>query len=625
MWNDKSFQYHYFSQAQNILSAFHTLSDISYERPYLRKEGLIKNVIKTLTNYLPVYIKKKRRIPRKSRWYQEVLSHKDWYLSDYTSIALATQTSTQLRPTPKTDNEWFEREVFQLTEKALRRFVDDRNVEGVVAILELLRKAYRGLGSDWLVGFAKQSLIDLSSVVISIQTEDQKLTNNEELLRLQMLSDLLVLPIDTLLGCFATVGTIKIDEIRIHLEGFDWNKPEELYTFNIPANTLDGIEDLAPRIQFEIEAEGKIITPNWFALQAIIVSINLTLHEEVKHLEELGHNFFLNLASKLLEQDQPMMAMLTISNGLQFLDKFYVHMNTLKGFVNEMNLVRHFSSMRWVEWDWDSIYTEAKATEKKLGERVAQSISEMVKRNPNSTDEIPDFLGEALNIVGNQYFQALYENDLEHATSLFEPLFKGNLTKYNALLPRLFELKVDFSRFILSSSEPISDLLELSGYAYLFSKYHNNPALWEHCKEVWREYANGGDAQTQIKSILSIVSTARKEIGFGSRYQTRSVWRQHFMSKLRELDYAVYDDPHGSIVPRSICNHPDIVIRTLAPKERYSLDINDDIAMSVFAELYLYDIVGAKEGDYRFEEIKNRIVWQQEDEKATGFVPTTDE
>jgi hypothetical protein len=627
LWSDESFQFHYLQQTENILSAFQALSDISYERTNLRKEGLIKRLLSKLSRYLPIYIAMKRQIPRNSRWYRQTLSHKDWYLTDYSTVALASQTRTRLQPTTKMDYEWFEREVLRIIEKILRQCATDRNVEGADEVLTTLPHAFHSIGRDWLLGFGKESLVNISNIIVplvSSQSDEETLTTHEKLLRLQLISDLLALSTHMLLGYFETVEAINIKEIERSLQTVDWKRQEDLYGLNIPANTLSGIEDIAPRLQIELEAEGCVITPQWFITQAVVLSINLTLYEEMQNLKDIGQKLYVELASAMLENKQPVIAMLIASNGLEYFHKLTVHLGELFQLIDEMNAVRHVSRMRWVEWDKDTLLTGIDTNNKHLGRIAAKSIPSLSEQFSRVTDETPDFLGEALNTVGHQYFEALHKNDQEHAASLFRPFFNGSLVKYNALIPELLNSNDDQTRFLIFGIEPLNNLLELSGYAYLFAKNFGNATLWNDCRKVWDEYAANEDGKKRIIAILNLVSASRKEPALGSRWETRLMWRRYFVRKLQEQPFIPLDNPKSmSIIQRYVCNHPDITIRTLAPHQFDSLaaEIESDTAMSVFAQFYLYGIVDAKENEYHFEDVKSRIQWQQEAEEEAGFVP----
>src|SRR6202034_445323 len=104
--------------------------------------------------------------------------------------------------------------------------------------------------------------------------------------------------------------------------------------------------------------------------------------------------------------------------------------------------------------------------------------------------DIPDYLGQAVHRSGEACFEALAQNDPELFRQLFGPYFFGVFAVIERLRPQVADWS-DIGTALTWMTEPLIDLIDLSGYALIFSEYHANQTLWDECRDIWNAYLDG--------------------------------------------------------------------------------------------------------------------------------------
>ena len=185
-----------------------------------------------------------------------------------------------------------------------------------------------------------------------------------------------------------------------------------------------------------------------------------------------------------------------------------------------------------------------------------------------SMEGLPDYFGKAFIFGVMAAHEASLDNDHERLQKIYPIVFIGALSAYQNLVKELTGW-TDESRIIFSS-EPLEDLLTLSGFIKIYSELFENPQLWEVCQKTWDTYFQQVDPQPFLKQILAI-SEYRDVAGYlMPRAIIRTNWDMGLRQKLEERGLNVdifsyrFDDQelpinHNSALIRVLSRQPDIL------------------------------------------------------------------
>lgn len=633
-WSDRSFQIHYHRQAVSIIESLQSLSDIAL-RQNQRREGLVTLIAKTVSGFLPRYLlTTKRQIPQDSRWFEQVIKFKDWYLADAiqsSSVMIASATQTSLPPDFKPDHEWIEKRLLAIAETTIARLSEENDFDTIYELLASAPLAYESLGKAWQIGTAQKSLqkmvhsIHMKANISPIPSSSDE--RHEILARLQAVSNLNTLAINVLLGFFSTAQTINIDALSDSIKQVDWSRNDNIYELNLPACAFSGLEYLVPRLQFELAVEGKVITSDWYVLQITLQSIAQELHKQLIQLLDFGSDFYSSNAKAALENGHASTAMITLGSGMEFFNKFDKSLEETRELVQNIEKRRVLKDIPWPEWDWDEIAQKLRQTEDSLVIQMADCIPALTKDAFALADETPDLLGQALSTVGERCFAAFYENQSQLPREAYAKYFTGIIKKHEMLADVVKNWR-NIHTALVFGAEPFTELLELSGYAFLFAEYHRSPELWQSVQSLWDNYLQSDDNKLRIVVLIYQASLARREIGITTRQMMRDRWQQAFGHLLNSIPLVPLSAPSPEyFMLDMVRDHPSLLIRAIAGSDSMSnfFGIGNDAA-SVFVDLYLNQHINLKKiNGYHFEDIRDRLQRQEKRENAHNFKPSNDD
>lgn len=630
-WDNSSFQEYYHQQATLVVQGLQSLADL------LTQEGQRKaliTLIESISRFLPYYLLNvKPKIPENSLWFEKTTKFNDWYLAtglQITTLMMAKETRTNLPTDSEPDYEWLEKKLLVILEKTCSHLVEERKFEAVYEVLAKAFFTYKEIGMVWQISTAQESLNKIAQAIYQQMTIDigRPSTDNrhEVLVYLQTVINLNILPVQTLLGFFDSVETIDVAALEKFVGQVNWQKPENIYTLGLPREAYSGLEYLIPKLQFELDVEGYPVSATWYTLQLALQPIAQGLHEHTEHLIQFGKNFYITNGRMALDNNQGSFAVMSLSHGLEFFDKLDHHMYRLKDLATVMEGKRILKDIAWPEWDWSAFDTQIQEANEEIVLQMANCVPYLVSEAISFDESYPDLLGQALDIVGEAYFDALHNNQ----TRLIQPLFKnyivGLLRKQESVLERVRDWKNPHSAIVLGT-EPFADLLELSGYALLYSEYHQNTELWQSVKAVWDNYLLTEENRIQIINMLYRTSLARRQPSITSRGMLRDHWTRIFGDALNTIELVHIPDSSNEFWRSSmIRNHPSLLIRAIASSDRLGnfAGFGYDAA-SVFVDLYLNTIMKLKSiPEYHFEDIQEKINAQQKIEVRLKFVPKSE-
>ena len=231
--------------------------------------------------------------------------------------------------------------------------------------------------------------------------------------------------------------------------------------------------------------------------------------------------------------------------------------------------------------DWKMIRDRIEKAHNKLVEIQAQCLPALSLLKKQKTR--PDVFGQTYNTVCQEAYYALAENKKDMFTALFPLLFVGALMAFENLREDLKDRDVEV--LVSIASEPLLDILNLSGYAKIYSELYDEKDVWNACTTVWGNYfKDRQDKKELLQKFIGLQEFRKGQFKIFPRDYLRTNWETMLGRKLREKN--VIDDMLGFSSDRwskKAIEHKSLFIRALC-RGRYIHHIS---ASDIFILTYL--------------------------------------
>jgi len=251
----------------------------------------------------------------------------------------------------------------------------------------------------------------------------------------------------------------------------------------------------------------------------------------------------------------------------------------------------------WMEWrghaagEWPTVDWDAVAGRiAKLEERVEIAASALLVplSGCKKAETLPDFFGQALGTSTQACFDAVAFDRDQQVAKMFPALFTASLAAFERLRNELKDYPAETS--VIFSTEPIENLMELSGYAIIYSEL-GPKNTWASVKAVWdRYFGTISDPQAIAKWLVTVMKVRSNQFGIGPGDLQRTNWKQHFEHDMRRRGWLADRWSRSPWEPNTKKGHASPVVRALLRGGDVFADLSD-----VFLVLYLLKKVPAEE------------------------------
>ena len=564
---DQNFQAHYQRMVAQRIRTLRTLIEICIKEEHLQESSLLPVLTKTI-GLLEVYQDDRSKIPSDSRWYSRTPVHKNWFLSDSSSFALAMESHSFIQPDMVPNAYWLEDEISEIFEYSLRNMLSQKNIQLASDFLNSLYSYFEKVGYDLEIQnnirFISKLTPVLDNYFYSLSPDDKKLEQYEDA-QIGLLEVWSVCIMSAPLGFYKLSRELKIEDITNRIKRICWTNVSSLYKNGFPSPLLSRLEYLQKRLKFEYSVEGKTITPPWYKRQ-LIIGRHLDLFKESldKLLESLDL-IFISKSNALIEKRLFMLAALFSKRGLETCSKMRANFSYLEKTVKaitEKELIE--KDIPCSKIDWDGVRNKIDEAYDKLIEIQGKCLPTLsiIKRPKNW----PDVFGQTYNTICHETYRSLIEKDQNKFSMLFPLLFFGAIVASENLRTELSDRDVEVIVSIMS--EPLLDLLNLSGYAKIYSELYNEPKLWEDCSSVWDGYfkrQKQEDKKPLLEKLIGLQEYRKNKFQIFPRDTLRTNWQLMLEHKLREMNVADdllessyphqgTDKKHSSALIRALCH-----------------------------------------------------------------------
>lgn len=574
-WRSPSFQQHYRKQALQSATTLATLAKISGEKPELQGESLPR-LLRSLLALLTVYYEGKHQIPTDSGWYGKKFQHKQWYLTESTELEMATQTDSGLKPNEIPDVTWLEDVILEVVFKAFKTDIEAGDYQALYSKIANLPDFFSRASGSWQAGDAKKWHAKLAKDVLAKLINSKEIDETQEAYSIAVADIVASLPLSLELGFMKSVRELDSVKLRSQFTRTKWSNSDAPYKSALPPNTIKTLEQVRDGYVFEKQAHAPHKTQSWYVVELAFKNIEWALYEQWQSLMGLMETWYSETGQALADAKKYKHSATIYARAIEQAWRLDSHIEQLKEASEALRKDVKLDFKR-PAWEWDKEHERVTKFRSMAIEGQAKLIPHLWNtKEPNP--DMPDFFGGAVHRTGEACYEALMEGDTDKFKSLFRPYFLGILGIFESVRPQVKDWEV--SSAMAWMSEPILDLFDISGYAYVLAEYHNKPELWNACKEIWDTYLTNIPQQLQSFALISDYHQTPRGV-----ITPRATLRSRWEITLAKLLGSLPRQRTTGFYSRPPVEHQSQLIRNIAPSTDLPHMFSD--ATDVFTVKYL--------------------------------------
>lgn len=491
------FERHYQRQASATLETYGMLISVARGSGDVagdQLEALSRDLVRVWLSYA----RSKPHIPPKSLWFERLAAHRDWLKSHDIVLQTALATGTGLPPEEEPDRVWVERRIAAMLATAMDVLLRSGRGEGAYRIGLML--------ADLTHRLAAALQFDAAALALGILTKQRhSLVNKSTDEAVSLDSQLRYAVLDAqALAVIALVLGLRQAADYIATPRF-WNDVKLVLrsgtgTTDSPLGAvLDYLETLRSALAFEVRADGKRVTPDWWLRQMIARRLCQTVMAALDQVRLAINDDLLGAADKA---DDPVAAGLLTARALEATDKGLTHVGSVLATLDRLESARRSKDEYWPERNDERIKEQLRS----LNDGCFDGFARLLPALAAVVDQsVPDYFGQAYTALVMECFECLRVGRDQRFTELFPPVFAGGWSAFNRIRASLPAPPSDARHSVVLLSGPVIDLLELSGYA-LLRRELGGTAAWDSCRETWDKYfAAVSDPAAAAQQVVSLV------------------------------------------------------------------------------------------------------------------------
>jgi hypothetical protein len=533
-WNHESFQSHYQKNASRHLDALQTFVQTILARIDREEEALV-NLANRLSFMLFEYQDAKRRIPTNSKWFEYTPLHRNWFLAESTELSVAMSTYVGIQPRLRPNLFWFEDRICQTLQLAVSKAQSHGKLQATYRILQPISLFLKNCGREFDFETATRVLGVIKGQVVELVKDLDLPTANLIIsgdFRLGIVDCYGYAILNLVIGFFEGVSANESTSINKRLNGISWGKAESIYNRDFPSPMLGQLELMQRTLAFEKSVDGKITSPAWYRSQLVILQYVRLLSTGLMKTVELIRSEFVDVSKAYLERGFAVYAALHATRGLEVCEKTRSHLEKNKTLVESFEGFRMVREIPWPTWNWDNSRNELRLKTENLIEVLANCLPSLaiLDRPPDA----PDIFGQSYTSVYQHTMLLLQKNRSDEFARLFPNLFVGAIESHGRLQKERELIGADEKSKIIFGSEPIIDLLDLSGYAKIYSELFVNSKLWTICSGTWDKYlAQRAKGPEVIEYLVGLYQYRKLQFSLIPRDILRTNWELQLNEILR--------------------------------------------------------------------------------------------
>jgi hypothetical protein len=529
-FQDSSFQAHYQKQAEKALRTYSGVVTLAIEDQHFDGKALSELILRPIM-LLQIYVKNKTSIPSESQWFKRIYRHRNWLIANSDEVSMALRSGTPLQPELVPDLLWFEKHIEKMIDSVIVALVKRHDLEHTAVVLDYIQRIQLMLGEYLAIDEALHLFKDVGNQVKSVMSVEDLSPDSEDtqLARLGLIEAYCLELISIVLGLSKTLRETQPELSVNRMDTIDWHKIKSIYINSIPREVVRQLEYLQSRLDFEYKVEGKIISPPWYckqiAAQGMVRFIARATEELVKQYEEI----FASETDRLILSQKYVNATQIIQSGLEACDKFIHQLETINTSFEQYSMFRRVQDIPWPTIPYEDCKLRIVKTRERVISNFAKSSVQLAKMP--SKQNWPDYFGQCYSVLAEECSSLMAQGNEALFNQIFPAFFNATLAAHDRLRSELTGRSDQTA--VVYMTEPIEDLLQISGYALVYSEL-DGKKYWVTVKDLWDRYLNRQQAKEIIEFINQTVNYRESILGILPRAILRTGWQQKLERRLRD-------------------------------------------------------------------------------------------
>lgn len=601
-------QKHYQKQAKESLDTYHELIGFGIDQLGLSPESHLE-IAGSITGLLRYYLRHRKEIPSDSLWYAKKYKHKNWLLTQESALTMALNTGTSLLPDEINDEEWFEAQATDLILRIFEHLASRGEWGYAQSCMEMLVNTVEKCGSN-LYKNSSSIIVDKARESILKIIDDSPKTPDDQKGHLALVDSLGRLPIGSLVSLNRYLGDSAIDTIISDIDSVNFQSKKSVYANRLPGSMLPELETTHRQLSNEIQIEGRRISPGWYTQTITLQQYLRQLNAYYQKVKDYGDQYYKPIIQSFIDKNQYLEAATMTDRWVEFTNKLLSLGWRVQQIVEQSQPYRAVQDLPWTVIDDATEKSELQTLNRSAIDKLTSLITPLSLLPKDKIADLPDYFGQAYTFGLEAVYDAARENNHERLNELFGSVFIGALKAQSRIRDEV-EGWAEQSQILLSS-EPIEDVLTLSGYLKIYAELHENPLIWEIAQNAWNKYLDTLDAKAIITMMIAMSVYRDSQFGIiTDKSVLRTHWEFGLRDKLEEKGLA-QDAFSTPFEPDPAPAHPSPLIRICA---RRASMLGFD-ARAVFFVSYLSKHSAAADIEMEFPDI-HEIKDQLEREEAS--------
>ena len=528
-WDDPSFQYHCYKQANQSLLTYKNIVNLLIQDPNSNNASLTRLMVMELS-FLSLYTKIKSQIPGDSKWYEYQEEHPKWFETNFSEADISMRANIPLFPKETPNYLWVEERAANNLRVILSHLLKDNDYEHANQLIQQLQNSCTIIAKT----FALKEAYFLAGVYDELvlkyfptTTLDEKNKTYQLVLADFYGANHVNIPIEY----GKALEKMSPNNLRKKLQLINWKTPASVYRNGLPVSILPVMEDILQRKQNQFIVDNSVEIPEWYDLELVAIGCLRFLHETTEEVLSQYETAFINKIEKIKEKETALLTMQILTRGLEGYSKcstFISMAENLDKGLQDLVVVKDIPHST-LEWN-------------KCKERIENVRSKVIERfgllalaiDPEDIDKsLPDYVGHAYWLIAQECFIALCEQDEEKYKTAYANyilLMHHMWTYFSSVLNK----GKNTEYYTLVFSEIFIDAMAIGGYAKLFDEFREGN-YWKPTTTIWDAYLRSSkrDDKDVLNVFLSVAKYKSQPLNVANRDIERTRWRQKYNHILR--------------------------------------------------------------------------------------------
>lgn len=576
-WNEKNFQNHHYKLAFEQTENLSLLTSLCLKDDDL-KESSFKSIFKTSLYTLQFYLIQKPKIPIDSLWFPNKYEHRSYFESDMSMRKLSMNTNTLTQPKVKPNRYWLEERIVNNLSNGLESVVKSGHINVLGESTLMTHSVFDSLST---ITDLRTGEILLDKLLTNVRLISNKKAKKDEITNYDNWKEELgcietycyaLLRLQT--GVLETVTSFNSNKILEEYRKINWENKSTIYSTKFIPELYETLNKFREFVEKEKTIEGKQITPDWYFCQRLTADYLRLANEKITQSITFFDSHLLSLAKHFDKENNCLLASFTAQIGLEILHKLHYRIGLLKQTLNDIDKIEVCKGeFIWTKPNFEEIEAQLLKYDNDCTTIIARNVEKLALVKWNN--QFPDVFAHSYSLLSNKLNESYKKNQFDVFQKCFAPFLKSSIIAFGNLNSTFKH----YDRPQNISYQTLLDPMEISGYAYIYSKLYNEPKYWEEVKKAWDE--SFLPSKENIDLLVSYYSYYKTNLhGTGINFTNKHQRERTLVDVTQKLKTRVRDIP-------------DFLVSLFVSEDPYHHNFYD--VAELFIELYLFTFVESKD------------------------------